>query len=41
MHLEYTPQSIVICLLISLFILFRMTDRFIKWGRLCVADNEE
>lgn len=41
MELQYTTASIIVCVVLSLFILSRMVSSFVKWGRLCMADSEE
>lgn len=41
MDIQFTAASIIVCVVLSLFILTRMASSFVKWGRLCMADSEE
>ena len=41
MEIQFTAASIIVCVVLSLFILTRMASSFVKWGRLCMADSEE
>lgn len=41
MDAAFTPASIGLSILISLFVLSRLTHSLLKWSRLCVTDSEE
>jgi hypothetical protein len=41
MEASVSVGSVVVCVVISLFILARMASSFKKWGEYCVADSEE